>query len=389
MQIHAPAPAAPTPRRHSAQYTQLPPHTQHAQAIARPPSRSERLLRDTLLRDDKERHPVPPSPRRNTHPQSHPHAHLQPQQPRNHSRRPSYSSYSSASASGDHSPQEYEYGYDDDDDREDDREADEQWMRGTVLFRTPMAAPAPAGLVRNKSLGHRRETSPSPSSHRYSAQHYQQQQLPQHQGHGQPQRAPLQRSANSMPTSLPRSPPASPPSRPASFASPPAARSRSHSHSTSLSMQLTPHEAVLRARLEKVLSMGRDESAREREAHDWTSSPSSAGSESPPSSHSHSHAHSPPRSHSRPHAHAPGPHTPPDSPAFNARTASALCRQMEGYVSFACVEGLGEQQGMDAGSDEEAFARGLGRGGLKVGLERLWRAWGKEREGAARSGAGA
>lgn len=47
---------------------------------------------------------------------------------------------------------------------------------------------------------------------------------------------------------------------------------------------------------------------------------------------------------------------------------------MEGYVSFANVEGLGEPA---AGIDEEDEP---GPGGLKSGFERLWKAWGRERE---------
>lgn len=55
------------------------------------------------------------------------------------------------------------------------------------------------------------------------------------------------------------------------------------------------------------------------------------------------------------------------SPSFNARTASARCRQIDGYVSFANVEGLGAPPEIDD-TDEESGQRGkwlkwLGIGG--------------------------
>lgn len=52
---------------------------------------------------------------------------------------------------------------------------------------------------------------------------------------------------------------------------------------------------------------------------------------------------------------------------------------MEGYVSFANVEGLGEPAGSDEEVAEECEEH-LGSGGLKHGLERLWRVWGREKE---------
>ena len=53
------------------------------------------------------------------------------------------------------------------------------------------------------------------------------------------------------------------------------------------------------------------------------------------------------------------PMTPPPTPPFNARTASEVCKRMNGYVSFANVEGLGEPPGMDIDADpsEEASSR--------------------------------
>ncbi|KAH8119130.1 hypothetical protein DFH11DRAFT_1539993 [Phellopilus nigrolimitatus] len=63
----------------------------------------------------------------------------------------------------------------------------------------------------------------------------------------------------------------------------------------------------------------------------------------------------------------PEPITPPPTPPFNARTASEFCKRMDGYVSFASVEGLGEPPGMDIDSDdgEENMQR----------WSRWWRMW--------------
>lgn len=44
--------------------------------------------------------------------------------------------------------------------------------------------------------------------------------------------------------------------------------------------------------------------------------------------------------------------TPPPTPPFDARTAAETCKRMDGYVSFASVEGLGEPPGLDMDSDD-------------------------------------
>ena len=71
------------------------------------------------------------------------------------------------------------------------------------------------------------------------------------------------------------------------------------------------------------------------------------------------------------------------SPQFNARKASARCRAIEGYVSFASVEGLGEPAEVDDDEDEEERGRSRGRGsaggGVLVGA--LRRLLGGERRG--------
>ncbi|KAI0743647.1 hypothetical protein C8Q80DRAFT_1272310 [Daedaleopsis nitida] len=52
-----------------------------------------------------------------------------------------------------------------------------------------------------------------------------------------------------------------------------------------------------------------------------------------------------------------GPLTPPPSPPFNARQAAAQCKAMDGYISFATIEGLGVPEGSDEEADEEAKSR--------------------------------
>lgn len=52
-----------------------------------------------------------------------------------------------------------------------------------------------------------------------------------------------------------------------------------------------------------------------------------------------------------------GPLTPPPSPPFNAREAAAQCRAMDGYVSFANIEGLGIPEGSDEDTDEDSKSR--------------------------------
>ncbi len=68
--------------------------------------------------------------------------------------------------------------------------------------------------------------------------------------------------------------------------------------------------------------------------------------------------------------------TPPPTPPFNAVNAAAQCRAMDGYVSFANIEGLGVPQGEeDEQRSEEAKEHGrwlkwLSLGAPKTGRER-------------------
>lgn len=164
---------------------------------------------------------------------------------------------------------------------------------------------------------------------------------------------------------------------------------RTSTTSSSSDDVFTPHEAVLRRRLEGVLSQVRDQDrgkshrsvsrprAHTRESsEDWnsqSSSPLPAYSPglptqslvplTPPPTPPHA-----PSILSRTVSH-PGntgrrPPKSPSSPPFDARTASAMCRRMDGYVSFANIEGLGsppedDMEAVDAGRNH-AWLKWLG-----------------------------
>ncbi|KAL7281380.1 hypothetical protein ACG7TL_004691 [Trametes sanguinea] len=51
------------------------------------------------------------------------------------------------------------------------------------------------------------------------------------------------------------------------------------------------------------------------------------------------------------------PLTPPPSPPFNVRQAAAQIKGMDGYISFANIEGLGMPEGSDEESEEDAKSR--------------------------------
>lgn len=214
-----------------------------------------------------------------------------------------------------------------------------------------------------------------------------------------------QTSTSSARTQLHRSPRSAPSVSRSSFSQSPHA---SHAHAASRSpadpaerspcgcqpATLTPHEAVLRSRLEGVLRGARRQEERRRSQErggyhtgssssmassrnmsgegDWffaaaestspgayTYSTRTRSSTTPaPASHY-------PRSPSlasqglRSPASAEAPLTPPPTPPFNARIAAAQCKAMDGYVSFADIEGLGmpEGEGEDY-DDDEAKHRG-------------------------------
>lgn len=100
-------------------------------------------------------------------------------------------------------------------------------------------------------------------------------------------------------------------------------------------------------------------------SYDGRHKPAASGPSSP---HMQSRAlymasHASPRSAHRPlssqrgSASSASPLTPPPSPPFNARQAAAQCRAMDGYISFATIEGLGVPEGSDEEADEEAKSR--------------------------------
>lgn len=68
------------------------------------------------------------------------------------------------------------------------------------------------------------------------------------------------------------------------------------------------------------------------------------------------------------------PLTPPPTPPslFDARTAAAQCRAMNGYVSFANVQGLGVPDGAEDDVDEGEEEKGRGRwwGFLQIASKR-------------------
>jgi len=168
---------------------------------------------------------------------------------------------------------------------------------------------------------------------------------------------------------------------------------------------LTPHDAVLKRRLEGVLSQAKDQDrgksyrsisrprAYTRESsEDWNvcilllwflhirlrlnlqsqsssplpvyspgPSPQSLGPLTPPPTPPHALSM---LSHTASHPANAGRRPPltPSSPSFDARTASAMCRRIDGYVSFANVEGLGSPPEDDSESTE-------------AGRQNAWRKW--------------
>ncbi|KIY62366.1 hypothetical protein CYLTODRAFT_459045 [Cylindrobasidium torrendii FP15055 ss-10] len=129
---------------------------------------------------------------------------------------------------------------------------------------------------------------------------------------------------------------------------------RRHSHPVSLSLQrgepesdaaLSPHEQVLRCRLERVLSE-RSHSRNSSRSHSQDAASSGSLPFTPPATPPREQP-SPTLSTSSTESASPTPPLLPPSPSaapshkFNARTASQQCRLIDGYVSFSSVEGLG------------------------------------------------
>ncbi|KAL1945847.1 hypothetical protein VTO73DRAFT_1849 [Trametes versicolor] len=362
--------------------------------MPRPPSRSERLLRDTLRRaEEQDRIGKPhPAPSFTLAPSSS-HSHIPPSVTdmfatcrvpavpnggRRHRRNTSSSVQSESSCD------QFESEPLDEDSQEDEEDGGWMWRAngtGSVASSGHGYGNAyyPALARKPENIPYGTPASPSPA------------------------RAQLQRSAKSSPT-VPRRHShsqsvshvaAHPPSRTSVDGERP---SRSHQQP---SAPLTPHEAVLRSKLEGVLrnaSKGgpRTRSIERRDVDPGFSSESGNsmassrnlsgegdfffGASSDPSLTSLSSTESQaafaskpraslPSSPRKPHANlhvqpplsrptrksssppsqngSVGPLTPPPSPPFNARHAAAQIKGMDGYVSFANIEGLGIPEGVD------------------------------------------
>ena len=59
------------------------------------------------------------------------------------------------------------------------------------------------------------------------------------------------------------------------------------------------------------------------------------------------------------------PLTPPPTPPFNARIAAEQCKAMDGYVSFADIEGLGVPEGENDELDADEVTKRQRAGWLK------------------------
>ncbi|KIM45644.1 hypothetical protein M413DRAFT_345000 [Hebeloma cylindrosporum] len=239
------------------------------------PSRSERLLRDALMRDELERHPVPSSPLVPPSPSS-----------KTHRRRHSHVPTSTAVAGRAHAPSSPER----------DRE---ESMRGAFLFRTAMNNPRssspglPPATERESKRYYggdaERSASPTPTTpqqghHHISQSHQSQQQLHHQPPPSQPHfnarsttrstQSPSARSTSHSPSplrhrrqaggslSLNRPLPLpldndSPSRRARSPMNPRHQNQQGLPTSPGEPLVMTPHEQVLRARLERVLSAGR------------------------------------------------------------------------------------------------------------------------------------
>ncbi|OCH89043.1 hypothetical protein OBBRIDRAFT_41632 [Obba rivulosa] len=381
-------------------------HSSVRPPMPRPPSRSERLLRDTLRRaeeHDRMIHNPPPLPTPTSTPNS-------PSRPSRRLRRHTASSASTEVSNDDECDCDDVFVSETDDMR--------AWLwrtrsgtsasmpapsvSSTQTYNLPSPRQKPA-LFRNNSVGSvdasARTVVPGSPPTAYATPGT------------SPARAQLQRSVHSSPAVRHAS----------------RAHSRSHSgtfggngHASPTSPprtsldgerpQLTPHEAVLRSRLEGVLRSAKSAKEQERRAQSGErrgaggrESGSASGSgnsmassrnmssegelflavqglahaDSGLTSLKSSHAtskHAKARATASPSLQlqrAPlgspssasassSPLTPPPTPPspFDARTAAALCRAMDGYVSFANVEGLGVPAGAEEDDEEESKARG-------------------------------
>ena len=422
MQIHAPSPISSTqskstnmtsrasrsrsrPSSPSTTTTQLP---LTRPPMPRPPSRSEKLLRDTLRRAEEQDRILAlqalPSP--SLFGATQPAHGFVPPRPGRRTRRDTSSSFSTENSLDAFAYCDTGACYSDEEDVNED-------VRKPALLRTPSTSSSSSGNTQGyfNRVPLPRHHSDEPETRRRSSirpPHFSEVYAEDNEG---PARAQLQRSPRSAP-SVSRS----------SFSQPP---HTCHAHSVSRSpadpaerspcgcqpATVTPHEAVLRSRLEGVLrSAKRQEErqrSREREYHtgssgsmassrnmsgegDWffaaaevsylipirlvprlntriqSTSPTSLNY----STRTRSNTNSAPgrRQHRSPSMASQGlrspastdaPLTPPPTPPFNARVAAAQCKAMDGYVSFADIQGLGMPAGggEDLDADEEAKSK--------------------------------
>ncbi|KAI0769427.1 hypothetical protein BD413DRAFT_84315 [Trametes elegans] len=404
LQVHAPTPVmstrpmSPVPSsartrsrsrpppssRPSSPLTSTVPLPQRTQ-MTRPPSRSERLLRDTLRRAEEQERLVKPQPAP-SYALSQPSAGIPPsvEQLFSSCRMPAaadggrrHRRTKSSSVRSDSSCEYFEGEALDEDSQEDEEDADWLWRANS------------AGSLSSMT-----------SSHGYSHAYY-------------PVRPAPARKAESAPYGTPVSPsPARVQLQRAAKSSPTVPRRHSHSHerpSHQPGTPLTPHEAVLRSRLEGVLKGAktggdRTRSSERRDAEHglssgsgnsmassrnlsgegdfffgmngdssltslssneskpvYTTKPRASMPPSPRKRQNNLHMPPPPvfRQASSPGAQKAGvsPLTPPPSPPFNVRQAAAQVKGMDGYISFANIEGLGVPGGSDEDSEDDARSR--------------------------------
>ncbi|KAI8992912.1 hypothetical protein BD414DRAFT_513990 [Trametes punicea] len=342
--------------------------------MTRPPSRSERLLRDTLRRaEEQERmHNPPPTPSFTLSPSpSSMNMFATCRLPaaahggRRHRRNTSLSMQSDSSC-------DYFEGEPlDEESQEDDEDSSWLWRPNTPVYYIDYSLEA-AHRQKAESVPYGTPTSPSPA------------------------RAQLQRATKSSPTVPRRHTHSQSVSHVA--AHPPSRAFMDGERSTCPCHQpgapLTPHEAVLRSRLEDVLKNAKTGGSRRRstECQDGEHGLSSGSGNSMASSRNLSGegdfffgANRDVRSFpvvsssfsdadrcgsasqssltslqpSSPASPTDGmsPLTPSPSPPFNVRQAAAQIKGMDGYISFANIEGLGVPEGSDEESEEEAKSR--------------------------------
>jgi len=261
----------------------------------RPPSRSERLLRETLERDSSTR----------LYLQQPPSSSFPPLMPRAFS-------------------PEYDCALESDDD--DVNIANDPWLENPVRHRRSSSRPKSPSIIRPIPKLHRIQTSPPASprpSHSRSRSH-------SHQPGG------------SRAVAIPRSRTPAPANSAQNYFTPP---SSSYSFFSSFKpSSLSNDNSVARASLERALHRDRVKWVQHEPDRHSTGGPYRS-----------SRRVSVPRHNSKESDETSynDPLTPPPSPPFNAQTASRLCKDIEGVVHFSDIEGLGAPPGLTEEELEE------------------------------------